>query len=103
MRSELQLESRDPTALATLVGQLQSVLAVSDISFAPSPETRRKTEDDAALDAIRLFRERAGRYAGALKRPFHLRTLNIHTGAVPPAPTFRRDDGSRHRKRTDAS
>ena len=89
MRSELHLESRDAAALGALVGQLQATLAVSDIGFAPSPESRRKVEDDTALDAIRTFREKAGRYAGALKRTYRIRTLNIHGGAVPPAPTFR--------------
>lgn len=89
MRSELHLESRDAAALGALVGQLQATLAVSDIGFAPSPESRRKVEDDTALDAIRTFREKAGRYAGALKRPYRIRSLNIHGGAVPPAPTFR--------------
>jgi predicted secreted protein len=88
MRSELQLESRDATALAAAVGQLQTTLSVSDISFAPSPETRRKIEDDTAIDAIKVFREKANRYAAAFKRPYKIRSLTIHSGAVPPTSTF---------------
>lgn len=83
MRSELQLESRDAAALGALLGRLQTTLAVSHIGFSPSAETRRKAEDDAALDAIRVFREKAARYAAALKRPYRLRKLNISGGGVP--------------------
>lgn len=86
VRSELALESRDSAALGELLGQLQTNgIAVSDVNFMPAPETRRKVEDDAALDAIKVFREKAARYAGALKRPYKIRTLNIHSsGGVQP-------------------
>lgn len=80
IRSELNLETRNFGALGDLLGQLQnSGMAVSDVSFAPSPETRRKVEDDTAIDAIRIFREKATRYAGALKRSYRIRSLDINT------------------------
>jgi predicted secreted protein len=90
MRSELLLESRDAAALSELLGKLQGTLAVGQISFAPAPDTRRKVEDDTALDAIAVFQEKAARYASALKKNYKLRTMTIGShGAVPPAPTFR--------------
>jgi predicted secreted protein len=90
MRSELRLESRDAAALSELLGKLQATLAVGNIGFSPSPETRRKVEDAVALDAIAAFQEKAARYANALKRPYVIRSMNIGThSAVPPAPTFR--------------
>lgn len=89
MRAELLLESRDANALAHLLGQLHPLMTVSDIAFAPAPETRRRVEDEATLEAIRVVRERAARYAGAFKRGYKVRSLNIHAGPASPAPTFR--------------
>ncbi len=81
VRSELNLETRDAGALGELLGQLQAAgIAVSDVNFAPSPEARRKAEDDATIDAIRVFREKSARYAGALKRPYKIRQLDIRNG-----------------------
>lgn len=90
MRSELLLESRDAAALAELLGKLQNSLAVGSIGFVPAPETRRKAEDEATLDAIAVFQDKAARYAGALKKNYRIKSLHIGShGAVPPAPTFR--------------
>jgi len=90
MRSELLLESRDAAALSELVGKLQSSLAVGNIGFAPAPETRRKIEDDTAVDAIGNFSEKALRYASSLKKRYRIVSMNIGTqGAVSPAPSFR--------------
>lgn len=90
MRSELLLESRDSAALTELIGKLQGSLAVGNMNFSPAPETRRKVEDDTALDALAIFQEKAARYATALKKSYRLRSMNISSqGAVSPAPTFR--------------
>lgn len=86
VRSELNLETRDAGALGELLGLLQGAgIAVSDVRFAPSPEARRKAEDDAALDAIRVFQQKATRYAGAFKKPYRIRQLEIRAAgsAVP--------------------
>ncbi len=83
VRSELQLETRDIAALGELLGQLQTTgLAVSGMSFAPAPETRRKVEDDTTIDAIRIFKEKATRYAAALKKPYRIRSLDINNGGA---------------------
>ncbi len=90
MRSELLLESRDAAALSELLGRLQATLAVGSIEFAPAPDTRRKAEDEAALEAIARFREKAAAYAGALKRDYRIRALTIGGQGVPPSrPVFR--------------
>lgn len=90
MRSELVLESRDAAALSELLGRLQATLAVGNITFAPAPETRRKVEDDTALDAIASFQEKAARYAAALKKPYKIRSMNIGSqGIRPPMPVMR--------------
>lgn len=82
VHSELTLETRDAAVLGELLGQLQTAgIAVSDVNFAPSPEARRKAEDDAAIDAIRVFREKSARYAGALKRPYKIRQLDIRAAS----------------------
>ncbi|RLJ64581.1 SIMPL domain-containing protein [Sulfurisoma sediminicola] len=89
-RSEIALESRDAAALSALLGKLQSSqLAVSQVGFAPAPETRRAAEDDAALEAIAAFQAKAARYAAALKKPYRIRSMNIGSGYAPPQPLFR--------------
>lgn len=83
MRSELQLESRDMAALSELLGKLQTSLAVSQIALMPAPETRKKAEDGAMLDAIAAFQARARLVAESLHKPWRLKELHINTGAGP--------------------
>jgi predicted secreted protein len=89
MRAELLLESRDATALSELIGQLQSVLNVTQITLAPSPETRRKVEDEAALAAIDAFRTRAGLIAESFGQPYRIKRLSISGSGRPPTPVLR--------------
>ena len=89
MRSEIVLESRDAAALSTLLGKLQTQLAVSQVGFVPAPETRRAAEDEAALEAITAFQAKAARYAAALKKPYRIRSMNIGGGTNMPQPMFR--------------
>ena len=92
MRSELLLESRDPAALSTAVGKLQGgTLAIGNINFSPAPETRRKADDDATIEAIEAFNAKAARIAATLKRTYKIRMLNVSgTGHFPqPYPMAR--------------
>jgi len=85
MRSGLRLESRDVAALSGLLGKLQSIMAVSQINLQPAPETRHKVLNEATVDAIRAFEQRAKTIAGALGKSYRIRHLNIGTpGAYPP-------------------
>ena len=78
IHSELILESRDAAAVSELLGQLQQMrLAVSGVSQLPTPETRRKVEDEATRDAIAAFRQRAAVVAEVLGKPYKIRHLSI--------------------------
>jgi predicted secreted protein len=84
MRSEILLEARDMAALSELLGKLQSSLAVGQIVLQPAPETRRRVEDEAALEAIAAFRARARMVAEAFGRPYRIRQIALRTGGWPP-------------------
>lgn len=86
MRSEILLESRDAGALSMAVGKLQAILAVGNITFSPAPETRRKAEGEATLEAIAAFRTQAGRIAGALKKPYRIRQMSVNGSGHFPQP-----------------
>jgi predicted secreted protein len=85
MRSNILLESGDVPALSELLGKLQASLAVSSLRLLPSPETRRKAEDAAILEAVALFEARAKLLADARGRSYRIETLSIDSGrrAVP--------------------
>lgn len=91
MRSELVLESRDLAAVSELLGELQQRrLAVGQVSQMPSPETRRKVEDEATRDAIKAFQERAAVIADSLGKKWTIKQLSVsQQGATPPMPVFR--------------
>lgn len=84
MRSELLLESRDIAALSELVGKLQATLGVGQITLQPAPETRKKAEDDATLDAIAAFQAKAKLVAGALNKPYRIKQMSIGAAGRPP-------------------
>ncbi len=91
IHSELMLESRDVAAVSELLGQLQQMrLAVSGISQLPTPETRRKVEDETTREAIAAFRQRAAVVAEVLGKPYTIRHLNVQqSGQMPPMPMLR--------------
>ncbi len=91
IHSELMIESRDVAAVSELLGQLQQMrLAVSGISQLPTPETRRKVEDETTREAIAAFRQRAAVVAEVLGKPYTIRHLNVQqSGQLPPMPMLR--------------
>lgn len=90
MRSELMLESSDIAALSELVGKLQATLGVAGVTFAPSPATRKKSEDEATQDAIAAFRARAALVAGTFGKPYRIKHLGIgHQNFEPPMKMMR--------------
>ena len=90
MRSELVLESRDLAAVSHLIGELQQRrLAVAQVVQMPSPETRRRTEDDATRDAIKAFQSRAEVIASALGKSWKIKQLTVaQQGGQVPMPVF---------------
>ena len=91
IHSELILESRDVAAVSELLGQLQQMrLAVSGVNQLPTPETRRKVEDEATRDAIAAFRQRAAVVAEVLGKPYVIRHLSVQqSGQMSPMPMLR--------------
>jgi predicted secreted protein len=87
MRSELLLESRDAAALSAAVGKLQGgSLAIGGINFSPAPETRRKADDDATIEAIDAFNAKAERIAATLKKPYRIRQMSVNGSGNFPQP-----------------
>lgn len=84
MRSELLLESRDMAALSELLGKLQATLAIGQLTLLPAPETRKKAEDEATLDAIAAFQARATLISKAMNKPFRVRQMAINAGGGRP-------------------
>jgi len=89
MRSDVSLESGDTASLSELLGKLQTSLGVSSVQMAPSPETRRKAENEAMLDAITLFKARAKLLADSLGKAYSIKQLSISTGGRFAAPVMR--------------
>lgn len=90
MRSELVLESKDQGSVSDLLGKLQQMrLAVGDISMLPSPETRRKVEDEATREAILAFQSRAAVIAEQLGKSWKIKQLNVQQGGGMPMPMMR--------------
>jgi len=77
MRSELTLESTDNEAMSELVGKLQLSLGVAGIQFLPSPETRKRAEDKAILDALAAFQVRGKLVADAMGKRFKIKQLSV--------------------------
>jgi len=86
MRSALALESTDLQAMSALLGKLQASMAVGEMRFSPSNETRRAAEDDALVQALKNFEARAALVAGTLGRQYRIQSLSIGTAASRPPP-----------------
>lgn len=90
MRSELILESKELATVSELIGKLQQMrLALGSVSQMPSPETRRKVEDETTRDAIRAFQSRAAVVAEQLGKTWKIKQLNIQQGGSVPMPMMR--------------
>lgn len=90
MRSEIVLESTDTAALSELVGQLQGKgFGVASLNLLPQPETRKKAEAEAILDAIDAFKNRAKLTADALGKPYRIVRLSVSTNGRQIAPLMR--------------
>ena len=85
MRTEIMLECGDIASLSEVVGRLQGTLGVSSLTLQPAPETRRKAETEATVDAIAAFRARARTVADALGKSWRIRQLSVGSqGYRPP-------------------
>ncbi len=89
MRSDILLESGDTATLSELLGKLQSSLMVSSLSMLPAPDTRRKAENEAMLDAISLFKARAKLLAEAMGKNYSITQLTVSTEGRYAPPVMR--------------
>ena len=89
MRSELSLESADSGALSELLGKLQGTLGVSSLSMLPSPETRKKIENEAMIDAIAAFKARAKVIAETMGKPYRIKQMTVNTSGRFAPPVYR--------------
>ena len=89
MRSEISLESGNIAVLSELLGKLQTSLTVSSIVLQPSPETRKKVENEAMLDAISAFKARAKVIADAMGKPYRIKQLAVNTSGRYVQPMMR--------------
>ena len=89
MRSEISLESTNIAALSELLGKLQNSLAVSNLVLQPSPETRKKVENEAMLEALAAFKSRAKVVADAMGKPYKIKQLTVNTSGRYIQPMFR--------------
>lgn len=91
-RAEIRLDSRDFRAASALIAKLQSQMQLSSISFSASQDTRKSTENELIVEAVKAFRARADIARQALGgRSYKLRRIAIHTAgsAPPPRPMMR--------------
>jgi uncharacterized protein YggE len=65
-------------------------MGVSGVTLLPSPETRKKAENEATLEAIAAFKSRAKLVAEALGKPYRIKSLVIGGQQYrPPMPMLR--------------
>jgi len=86
-RAEVRLESKDFAAAAQLIGKLQSSMQLGQVSFAVSPDLRRKTENELIVDAVAAFRSRAEVATKALGgKSYRIRRVSLNTQGAYPQP-----------------
>jgi predicted secreted protein len=81
MRSDILLESQDLPALSDLVGRLQSIAAISQLTLTPAPDTQQRALDSAMIAAIKAFRARAELAAQTLGKPWRIKNLNLSSAS----------------------
>lgn len=91
---QVELKSTDIAALNDMVGALQTRLQVKQMSFQPTPATRKAAENllvDRALDAFKARAERVRKNMNA--KGYRIIQVDIHTGdQFQPLPYAERAD-----------
>lgn len=88
-RAEIRIESKNFDAASALIGKLQAKMQLAHVGFSVSPETRRATQDELGIEAIRAFKARAEVLKAALAgRGYKIVRLNVDSGHQQPQPRF---------------
>jgi predicted secreted protein len=87
---DLVIETAEVDALTQMAGSLQAQgLLLRGVSFSVAPETRKRVEDELIVEALSLFRERAGLIARGLgRRGWNLMSLSLGESGPPPMPLY---------------
>jgi predicted secreted protein len=88
---DLTLESAEVAAIADMTGKLQAQgLLLRGVSFSVAPDTKKRVDDELTVEALSVFRERAGLIARGLgRRGWNLVTLALgDAGMPPPMPVY---------------
>jgi len=87
---DLLIETAEVDVLAQMAGTLQAQgLLLRGVSFSVAPETRKRVEDELIVEALGLFRDRAGLIARGLgRRGWNLRSLALGESGPPPTPFY---------------
>jgi predicted secreted protein len=89
---DLAIETGDVQALADMAGKLQAQgLLLRNVSFSVAPETKKRLDDELIVEALSVFRERAGLIARGLgRRGWNLISATVgESGLPPPVPIYR--------------
>lgn len=88
-RQSLRLESMDAEALSTLLGELQTRVAIESLGSTLSKTARDAVENEVISEAIAQFRRRAAQIASEFDRDsYRLVHLNVGSYAASPQPQF---------------
>lgn len=77
MRSDIIVVSQDATQMSELLGRLQGTLGVSSITNGLSSAAFIKAENQATIDAIAAFKEKAALIAGTFGKPYRIVSINV--------------------------
>jgi predicted secreted protein len=82
---DLVIETGEVGALADMAGKLQAQgLLLRGVSFSVAPETKKRLDDELTVEALSVFRERAGLIARGLgRRGWNLIHLTLGESGMP--------------------
>lgn len=103
---DLTIETAEIDALADMTGKLQAQhLLLRSVAFSVAPDTKKRVDDELTVEALSVFRERAGLIARGLgRRGWNLVTLNLgDAGMPPPVPFYRQHEMAMEAKAADVA
>jgi predicted secreted protein len=87
---DVTIETADVAALADMAGKLQAQgLLLRSVVFSVAPDTKKRMDDELTVEALSVFRERAGLIARGLgRRGWNLISLTLGDASMPPPVPF---------------
>ncbi|OZG75161.1 hypothetical protein BTA51_01895 [Hahella sp. CCB-MM4] len=95
VEQQLQLESQNIEALASLTGELQEKLSVSSMNYDASDDLRNEKENELIVEALGAFNKRADIVSQTLKSDsYKITNINISTNQEPFYPRMNQARGA---------